>query len=733
MNSPEREHASSKADEKNGRVVGPVIGAAIVLSIAYWLFGTWVHARTDGIPFARELNNWTAALLAERIAFVAIIALFAGFILTLERRGRRARDRAVRESDLRRFAVTENVQELILLQDKNLNALWANKAAGDSVGLKPEEIVGRHCYKLWHQRSEPCEICPVLRAMETGVQQANENTTPDGRWFYIKGYPVRDDGGTITGAVEITLEITERKHAEEALAREKERLAVTLASIGDGVVATDMTGSITFLNRAAEKLTGWSQFEALGQKLEAVFKLIDERTRMPREDPLDAVRRTGMQSNLPPGTTLISRSGGETLIADSGAPIKDPNGKTIGMILVFRDVTEKRRLEEEILKSQKLESLGVLAGGIAHDFNNFLTAIIGNASLARLSLSAQDKSYNILSDIEKAAMRARKLTQQLLTFSKGGAPVKKVTSLTDIIHDTVRFALSGSNVSCVFDLAADLWSVDADAEQVGHAINNIVINAREAMPQGGAIVVRGENVDVTGDTTLPLPPKKYVKISIRDTGTGIAREDLGKIFDPYFTTKKELHSGLGLAVAYFVVKKHGGHIVVDSEPDVATTFSIYLPAAHDRSLTEPEIGHAAARRGQGRILVMDDEELVLDVLGKILGRFGYEADYAKDGMEAIEMYRTAMDSGRPFDAVIMDLTVTGGMGGREAIELLRLVDPDVRAIVSSGYSDDPVMADFRKYGFAGVIAKPFRADDLSGTLARILSRKNIPSREEREP
>ncbi|MFA4948274.1 MAG: ATP-binding protein, partial [Candidatus Krumholzibacteriia bacterium] len=294
------------------------------------------------------------------------------------------------------------------------------------------------------------------------------------------------------------------------------------------------------------------------------------------------------------------------------------------------------------------------------------------------------------------------------------------------IRDAVQFALSGSNVSSRFDLSGDLWPVDADAAQISHSVNNIIINAREAMPQGGTIAVRTENADITNDTALPLSPRRYVKISIQDQGIGISREDIPKIFDPYFTTKEEQHSGLGLAVAYFVVRKHDGHILVDSEPDVATTFSIYLPAAQETETADHELpARASAHEGYGRILVMDDEEIVRGVLGRILERFGYEAAFARHGMEAVDMYRDAMESGSPFDAVIMDLTVTGGMGGREAIELLRLVDPRVTAIVSSGYSDDFVMSDYRKYGFDGVIAKPYRADELSEVLAKVLSRRRV--------
>lgn len=700
--------------------------AAAALVAAYWLIDSALHAHAAGVPFAERLLPRGAHDLWARVVVVGFIALLAAGSAVALRRARLRMPTGSRAAALKSLAVTENIQEHILLHDKELTVLWANKAAGDSVGLHPADIVGRHCYEIWHQRNEPCVICPVLEAMETGVQHEHDVRTPDGRTYYIKGYPVTDGRGKIVGAVEVTLEITGRKRAEEALAREKERLAVTLASIGEGVIATDTSGALTFMNRAAEELTGWRQHEALGRRLTSVFTLIDERTKAPIEDPTEVVSRTGAPASLPESAMLVSRDGEEHLIADSGAPIKDADGRMIGIILVFRDVAEKRRLEEEIRKSQKLESLGVLAGGIAHDFNNVLTGIIGNASVARLTMHPDERLSDMLLDIEKAALRARKLTQQLLTFSKGGAPIKKATSLGEIIGDTVRFALSGSNVSAEFSLPEDLRQVDADAEQISHTINNIVINAREAMPEGGTITVRAENVDIDDDAALPLAAGKYVKISIRDHGVGIPRDELSKIFDPYFTTKGERHSGLGLAVAYFVVKKHGGHITVDSEPDVSTTFTIYLPAAAAESAQAEPPDTAAAAPGHGRILVMDDEEIVRTVLEKILERFGYEAAFAMDGAEAIDMYRAAMEVGKRFDAVIMDLTVTGGMGGRDAIELLRLVDPGVKAIVSSGYSDDPVMSDFRRYGFDGVIAKPFRADELREALNRVLGARKEP-------
>jgi len=420
---PNEKSPPTRAKKESAGVVGLVVGIAALLAIAYLLIESFVHAHFQGTSFADQLLTRNADVVTARIAFVGILALCAGFSMKLARKAHREKERVDREADLMRLAIMENIQEHILLHNLNLTVLWANKAAGDSIGLKPGEIVGKHCYEIWHQRSEPCLVCPVLRAMRTGVPQENDVYIPDGRAFYIRGYPVQDDQGNIVGAIEVTLDITGRKRAEEALALEKEQLAVTLASIADGVIVTDTSGAITFMNQAALNLTGWKQFDALGQKLSRVLKLIHEGTKTPCDDPLETVLRTGAPASLPDGVILISRDGHERLIADSGAPIRDADGTIIGMILVFRDITEKRRFEEEILKSQKLESLGVLAGGIAHDFNNVLTAIIGNASLARLSLSTQDKAHAVLFDIEKAAMRAKKLTHQLLTFSKGGAPI----------------------------------------------------------------------------------------------------------------------------------------------------------------------------------------------------------------------------------------------------------------------------------------------------------------------
>jgi PAS domain S-box-containing protein len=400
-------------------------------------------------------------------------------------------------------------------------------------------------------------------------------------------------------------------------------------------------------------------------------------------------------------------------------PVFDESGQVFLVVKHIRDITARKKMEEEILKARKIESLGVLAGGIAHDFNNLLTGTLANISLAKMLLGPGEKAFARLCEAEKASMRAKDLTQQLLTFSRGGAPVKKTTDIRQIVKDSTSFALRGSNVKCEFSFAADLWPVEADEGQMGQVVNNLIINADQSMPDGGMVRVRAENVVIGPDDALPVAKGNYVRISVIDQGMGIQEENLPKIFDPYFTTKS-MGSGLGLATVYSIMKNHDGHITVESTTDTGTIFHLYIPAS--RKALPPDGLPAAERKppnGSGRVLVMDDEEVIRDVAHEILGHLGYHVDVCGDGAEAVTMYRNALESQDPFSAVIMDLTVPGGMGGKEAMKILLEIDPDAKGIVSSGYSNDPVVADYRKFGFCGVVAKPYRVQDLSETLQGI--------------
>jgi len=516
----------------------------------------------------------------------------------------------------------------------------------------------------------------------------------------------------------ITIEMALYKHEMERRLKESQQwLTTTLKSIGDAVIATDINGCVIFMNPIAESLTGWTQKEASGKHLKKVFNIINEKTGKQVDDPVTRVLREGIVVGLANHTILISKDGTRRSIDDSGAPIKDENGKIIGVVLVFRDVSEKRRIEQELMKADKLNSLGILAGGIAHDFNNILTAILGNIILAKEFTRPGEKIYERLIEAEKASLRAKGLAQQLLTFSSGGAPIKKTMFISKLLKESVLFALSGSNVQCEFSISNNLWAVEIDEGQINQAINNLIINAIQSMPEGGRIKLTAENVTVSEGEKKG----RYVKISIVDQGIGIPKEHLPKIFEPYFTTKQK-GSGLGLAIVYSIIKKHDGYIEVETELGVGTTFKVYLPASLKNVFVRKGLKEKI-QTGKGKILVMDDEESVRKVVGEMLVFLGYEVEFAKEGIEAIELYKKAKAQGQPFDAIIMDLTIPIGMGGKETINKLLEIDPTVKAIVSSGYSTDPVMTEFTKYGFKGFIIKPFKIKELGEVLYRVIMEK----------
>ncbi len=542
----------------------------------------------------------------------------------------------------------------------------------------------------------------------------------DGSYFWTEGSMtfMRDPDGKPTGVLGVTRDIRERKIAQAALNAEKERLAVTLRSIAEGVITTDRDGAIVLINPVAEKLTGWTEAQALGQPLQTVF-----RVREPQPPPLSLEAETlrierGAGQTLASDTLLIAKDGEETAIAQSIAPILDSEQRTIGTVVVFRNISEQRKLEKELQKIEKLESLGMLAGGIAHDFNNFLSGILGNISLARLELQPSDCVQTRLEEMEKAALRARNLTLQLLTFSKGGDPVKKPTALADLIVEAALFASRGSRVKCEFEIAPDLAFANVDEGQIAQVIHNLILNAEQAMPEGGTIHVSGENTNLPGNNGLSLAAGPYAKITIHDQGSGIKPQDLKKIFDPYFTTKQK-GSGLGLAVVYSVIDKHGGRINVASQVGSGTTFSIYLPAVPGLAKA-PTLPEALPASGKGRILVMDDEPFIRELAEEMLSLLGYEVTSVKNGQEALQVYQAARVSQKPFDAVVLDLTVPGAMGGKEALEHFLEIDPQVKAIVSSGYSNDPVMSNYSAFGFRKAIQKPYRIQEISEALKTVI-------------
>ncbi len=597
--------------------------------------------------------------------------------------------------------LVDSLDALVYVADmETYELLFVNKYGREIWG----DISGRICWQaLQEGQTDPCSFCTNAKLLDsdgtpTAVHVWEYQNTVTNDWFQCRDQAIEWTDGRLV-RMEIAINITPRKEAEEALEAEKERLSVTLRSIGDGVITTDTDGRIILLNAVAENLTGWKQIEAQGRPLAEVFNIINEQTRKPSENPVEKVMTSGQIIGLENHTALVSKDGTEHSIADSGAPIRNRESDIIGVVLVFRDVSEKNRMEEELIKVKKLESVGVLAGGIAHDFNNILSAILGNINLAALDTNLLPETKELLDAAEKASLRAKDLTQQLLTFSKGGEPIKQAASIHEVIKDSADFVLHGGNVACSYHIPDDLWLVEIDKGQISQVIQNVIINADHAMPEGGVIDVKCENVDSLHLEGVVLPrDKKFVKVSITDSGKGIPAKIIDKIFDPYFSTKQE-GSGLGLAISHSIITKHNGHIAVESTHGVGTTFTIYLPASTDQQEQEKQEATIEQGKGIAKIMVMDDEKLLRDVAKAMLNQMGHEVVLVQEGAAALEVYREHSESGEPIDIVIMDLTIPGGMGGKDAVKEMLAFDPCAKVIVSSGYSNDPIMTDCQKYGF----------------------------------
>ncbi|WP_052263303.1 PAS domain-containing hybrid sensor histidine kinase/response regulator [Geobacter pickeringii] len=628
----------------------------------------------------------------------------------------RAED-ALRESERQLRVIFETSQAGIIIVGADGTITFANRKMAEMFGCPFEELVGSRYHDRLHSAEREVGDCRMRRLIAGEIDHvATERhyLRADGSdfWGYLSGKRLENPDGSLHALVGIIADVTELKEAQRALEQEKELLAVTLRSIGDGVISVDTAGRVVLLNAVAEQLCGWKQEEAAGRPLSEVFPIINEKSRESLVNPVDEVLRTGRVVELANHTVLIGRDGTERVIADSAAPICDRSGAILGVVLVFRDMTEKKEAEEELFRARKLESLGVLAGGIAHDFNNMLTGILGNISLARMIVTSDHEAHPLLERAQKASERARDLTQQLLTFSRGGAPVKKVTSLAQLIRESASFALRGSNVRCTFSISDDLWLVDADVGQFSQVINNLVLNADQAMPDGGVVAITAENVDRTAEAG------RKVRISFEDTGVGIPEKYLPRIFDPYFSTKQQ-GSGLGLATVYSIVRNHDGVIRVDSQPGRGTLFVVELPAV-EKSTPSEKPAPAGRTPDAGRILVMDDDDFILDMVEVALKLLGYEAVTCRDGVEAVRLYRQELEKGAPFAAVIMDLTIPGGMGGKEAVAKVRELAPAAKVIVSSGYSSDPIMARYADYGFSGAVSKPYNVEQLGRALREVL-------------
>jgi PAS domain S-box-containing protein len=694
------------------------------------LLATYGRVALTGKPerfetYVESLQMWflVSVYSPEKEYFVAI------FDVITERKQAEA---ALRESESRYRELVRNANSAIIRWKCDGTITFFNEYAQDFFGYSAEEVLGRQVSILVPERESTGGDLTglsqnILEHPERYLNNVNENICRDGRraWMVWTNKPILDDQGKVLEILAIGSDITERQRAEEALQASEAQYRLLAENVIDVIWTMDLNWKFTYASPSCESLSGYKDTEIVGMTLDQLLtpESMDlcEKTLANLLSPENLARQEYPSFTLPQLELRFKDGSRKVYIEVKGSFLKDSQQRPMGIVGVTRDISERKQLEEQFLQAQKMEAVGTLAGGIAHDFNNILTSILGNLGLAALDQDIGPAVQDRLTQAEAACLRAEALSRQLLTFAKGGAPVKKLFPVPELLTETTVFACVGSPVKCATAFPENLWSLEADPGQIGQVFQNLTINAIQAMPTGGTIEVWAENFTVGTQSDLPLSAGRYIKISVRDQGIGIPAEHLPRIFDPYFTTKHK-GSGLGLASAFAIIKKHHGHIAVESKPAVGTTFTIYLPAVERQITPRPEEDRDLLV-GTGKILLMDDEEMVRDVVGRMLARLGYEAEFAGDGGEAIAKFVQAQGSGQAFAGVILDLTVPGAMGGKETLAKLLEIDPQINAIVSSGYSDDPIMANFQKYGFSGVIAKPYKILELGKILHEVIMKK----------
>lgn len=673
---------------------------------------------------------------------------------------------ALKESEAQYRTIFELSPETIVTLDNDGVVLDVNHRTADILGIEPEDFIGKHLSEVPGLPEESKNIVQERFVQRMGGQDIQPyevnfvSKTGEIRVGSISSNIIRDTDGDILGSVVIISDVTERKRAAEDLKRAhddlesrvrertrelfstNERLLQEIArhkrteealktarefeSSILGAIPHTVIGlkdrTIRFANHAAEAVFGWKPEELIGESTEILYRDKGEYTEIGKR-LYDALEKQNTYSEEFP---CRHRSGKDILCKMSAARLGGSLEEK-RIVVIYEDITYHKKIEEELLKIRNLESMGILARGVAHDFNNLLTVIMGNIALAKMSKTIDKRVNDKLTESEKACLKAKDLTQLLLMFSKGGEAHKTVVDVDGLVRDSVHLALRGSLVRCEFETEEGLFPVEADDGHLRKVVRNITTNAREAMGGEGSLTVRVRNVVADGDDSHPVPEGRYVEISFEDTGVGIREEDLPKIFDPYFTTKgmdAQKGLGLGLAICHSIVKKHGGRITVDSQVGVGTTFHVYVPASREETTTAGKPSEPANTSGL-RILVMDDEETIRDLIKIMLEHAGYEVATARGGQETIALYKDAYVSGRPFGAVILDLTIREGIGGKETLKELRGIDPHVPVIVTSGHTDDPVMKASEQHGFDGAITKPYKLEELQAVLLRVTGKRPL--------
>lgn len=603
-----------------------------------------------------------------------------------------------------------------------------NQANESMYGFTREEALGRNIVDLIIPPEMKEDVKAAIRTgAETGRMPAPAELSlmrKDGtRTLVLSSHAVIQLPGGTPELFCIDIDISGMKALEQELKENEEALRTLLELMPVGVACAGDNGSIEYINQNFVERFGYglAEIKTLGEWYGRAYPDASYREELTSRWHADIAECLAHGTPVPPRDVTVTCKDGTVRHAIVNTQVSPHR-----TVAIFTDITERESLQEEMVKKQKLESIGLLAGGIAHDFNNVLTAILGNISLAAMFIEKGHKSSDPLGEAEKAAKQASALARQLLTFASGGQPVKCAVSLQKVIEDSVSLVVRGSNVTTVVEVPEDLPPIESDAGQMGQVFYNLIINAVQAMPEGGTITITAGELALADNNPLSLPPGRYVRVTCADQGCGISPENLKNIFDPYFTTKTG-GTGLGLASVHSIVNKHRGHISVSSAAGRGTTFELILPASLQRpaAATVQDSGPLESGSSGHSVLVMDDEDMIRDLVAALLEELGYRVTTCSSGEAAIELYRDAFSAGSPFRAVILDLTVPGGMGGKEAARSILDIDPAARLIVSSGYSTDPVMAESREFGFCGAVFKPYSAREIAAVLKETL---NTPER-----
>jgi len=631
-------------------------------------------------------------------------------------------EKALKDSETRwQFAVDGSS---LGLWDWNIHTdeIFFSKQWKVMLGYDDNEISGTIAERnrLIHQDDKEDFFADIRKHLEGDTEQyTNEHRVlcknNSYKWILDRGKVIsrRADGKPLR-MIGTHTDITERKEAEE----EYIRLSTAVQQSPSIIAITDKEGFIKYVNPRFSEVTGFSIEESLGKDLNFLL------SSQPSEFNIEEIWAHLSEKEFWHDEIQNKKKNGTYYWESvSLSPIRDNRSNIINYVMVAEDITEKKKNELELQKSESLKGLGKLAGGIAHDFNNILSGIYGNVSLAMAKMDSNHPAIKYLIDTNKSMDRATKLTRQLLTFSKGGAPEFQTVDLARIIKETVLFDLSGSNIKPVFQFEKDLNDSEVDSGQIQQVFSNLTINAKQATPMGGCIYIEAENYVLNDDHEINLKPGNYIKIRFRDEGCGIPEQHIERIFDPYFTTK-EHGTGLGLATTFSIIKQHKGAISIDSELGKGTTFTLYLPAARKKSVLKVQQEHIKEpfkTHKTARILIMDDEEMLRKMTAKMLQTMGYETDTSSDGNEAVHKYSRSVEEKKTFDLVLMDLTVPGGMGGKEAVAKILEIDKNAKVIVLSGYSSGSELSRYQEWGFSGKIDKPFTMNKLKTEIQRHLS------------